>query len=252
MREAARHALGGNPGPVYIGIRDIFEEELPDYEEPKILDQPLALPLSRPAPTMPTLTRYSGPGGPIILVGNGIHLSGPTSLFGRLRSGSYCTSRRTMALTMNLRSTMLRVLMLAEPATRRRPTAPVRPRLSWRRRAAPRPRQHVSRLRRCVPVNANGDLKNASALLGDIAHYAGAASLETILVVSNYADGRPPEAIAHYEAAGARAIAVPARAGASRRHDRLWGSPARRSRCAIAMGDRDQRRLPSPRPNRRA
>jgi acetolactate synthase-1/2/3 large subunit len=81
VREAARHALSGTPGPVYLGIPgDVFEEQVPDYQEPTALDQPLMLPLARPAPTdsdteavVGALTSASRP---IILVGNGIHQSG--------------------------------------------------------------------------------------------------------------------------------------------------------------------------------
>ena len=52
IREAARHAIIGAPGPVYLGIpNDIFEEELPGYTGPAPLDQLFAVPFNRPAPT---------------------------------------------------------------------------------------------------------------------------------------------------------------------------------------------------------
>ena len=36
VREAVRRAMSGTPGPVYLGIPgDLFEEELPDYREPR-------------------------------------------------------------------------------------------------------------------------------------------------------------------------------------------------------------------------
>ena len=35
LRDAVRHALGGTPGPVYLGIPgDVLEEEVPGYQEP--------------------------------------------------------------------------------------------------------------------------------------------------------------------------------------------------------------------------
>src|SRR6476659_3523362 len=52
LREAARRALSGTPGPVYIGIPgDIFEEEIAGYEAPSAYEQPMQLPLARPAPS---------------------------------------------------------------------------------------------------------------------------------------------------------------------------------------------------------
>lgn len=81
LREAARHAVSGTPGPVYLGIPgDVFEEEVPDYHEPTALREPMRLPISRPAPTdaeveavVRALTNASRP---TILAGNGIHQSG--------------------------------------------------------------------------------------------------------------------------------------------------------------------------------
>jgi acetolactate synthase-1/2/3 large subunit len=81
VREAARHALGGAPGPVYLGIpNDLFEMEIPDYRAPAPLDRPAETPLARPAPTdadaEAVVRALAGAERPIILVGNGIHQSG--------------------------------------------------------------------------------------------------------------------------------------------------------------------------------
>lgn len=81
VREAARHALVGSPGPVYLGIpNDLFEEEVPHYRGPAPLDQPLELPLARPAPTSAdaeaVVRALTSASRPIILAGNGIHQSG--------------------------------------------------------------------------------------------------------------------------------------------------------------------------------
>ncbi len=81
VREAARHALNGPPGPVYLGIpSDLFEETVADYRPPAAADRPLELPLSRPAPTDAdadaVVRALTGANRPIILAGNGIHQSG--------------------------------------------------------------------------------------------------------------------------------------------------------------------------------
>jgi acetolactate synthase-1/2/3 large subunit len=81
VREAARHALTGTPGPVYLGIPgDIFEEEMADFQEPTTLDRPMELPLARPAPTDAdadaVVEALVGASRPVILVGNGVHQSG--------------------------------------------------------------------------------------------------------------------------------------------------------------------------------
>jgi acetolactate synthase-1/2/3 large subunit len=81
LREAARHALGATPGPVYIGIPgDVFEEELPEYIEPEPSPGPHVLPLTRPAPTDEDAERVAQAlaraSSPIILAGNGVHQSG--------------------------------------------------------------------------------------------------------------------------------------------------------------------------------
>ena len=80
IREAARHALIGTPGPVYLGIPgDIFEEEVPGYQEPVGQDEPMQLPLARPAPTSAdadqVVEALAAASRPIILAGNGIHQS---------------------------------------------------------------------------------------------------------------------------------------------------------------------------------
>ena len=80
VREGARRALSGTPGPVYLGIPgDVLEEDVPDYREPTAPGYPMELPLARPAPTdadaeavVEALTSASRP---IILAGNGIHQS---------------------------------------------------------------------------------------------------------------------------------------------------------------------------------
>jgi acetolactate synthase-1/2/3 large subunit len=81
VREAVRRAVSGTPGPVYLGIPgDIFEEELPDYQEPTNHREPVSLPLTRPAPSaadaeavVRALTTASRP---VILAGTGVHQSG--------------------------------------------------------------------------------------------------------------------------------------------------------------------------------
>ena len=81
IREAARHAIIGAPGPVYLGIpNDIFEEELPGYTGPAPLDQLFAVPFNRPAPTAAdaetAVQMLASASRPIILAGGGIHQSG--------------------------------------------------------------------------------------------------------------------------------------------------------------------------------
>lgn len=80
IREAARHALNGAPGPVYLGIpSDLFETDIPDYREPATLVPPMAMPLARPAPTDAdadaVIFALTNAQRPIILAGNGIHQS---------------------------------------------------------------------------------------------------------------------------------------------------------------------------------
>ena len=81
VREAARHAITGAPGPVYLGIpNDIFEEDLPGYSGPAPLDQVFEVPLNRPAPTAAdaeaVVQALASAARPIILAGGGIHQSG--------------------------------------------------------------------------------------------------------------------------------------------------------------------------------
>ena len=81
IREAARHAIAGAPGPVYLGIpNDIFEEELPGYTGPAPLDQVFAVPFNRPAPTAAdaeaVVRALLSASRPVILAGGGIHQSG--------------------------------------------------------------------------------------------------------------------------------------------------------------------------------
>ena len=79
IREAARQAIGGAPGPVYLGIpNDIFETELPDYDPPMI-GEPMETPLNRPAVTAAdaesVVRALISAERPIIVAGNGIHQS---------------------------------------------------------------------------------------------------------------------------------------------------------------------------------
>ncbi len=80
LREAARRALSGSPGPVYLGIPgDIFEEEMANYKEPVPYKERPSLPLQRPAPSESdcelVVRMLSKAERPIILAGNGIHQS---------------------------------------------------------------------------------------------------------------------------------------------------------------------------------
>jgi acetolactate synthase I/II/III large subunit len=80
VREAVRRALSGTPGPVYLGIPgDLFEEELPDYVEPPQREEPIGLPLARPAPSPRDIDAVvyalEGASRPVILAGTGIHQS---------------------------------------------------------------------------------------------------------------------------------------------------------------------------------
>ncbi len=80
VREAARRALSGAPGPVYVGIAsDLFEIDIADHAESATLEQPLTMPLTRPAPSgedARTVVRaLAAAERPIILAGNGIHQS---------------------------------------------------------------------------------------------------------------------------------------------------------------------------------
>ena len=81
MREAARQALSGAPGPVYLGIpNDIFEAELPDYRVPTPRTSRWRCRSNRPAPTVAdaeaVVRALISAERPIILAGNGIHQSG--------------------------------------------------------------------------------------------------------------------------------------------------------------------------------
>jgi acetolactate synthase-1/2/3 large subunit len=81
VREAARQAISGAPGPVYVGIpNDLFEAELTDHRLPSICEPVLEMPLSRPAPNVAdaeaVVRALTSAERPIILAGNGIHKSG--------------------------------------------------------------------------------------------------------------------------------------------------------------------------------
>jgi acetolactate synthase-1/2/3 large subunit len=80
VREAARHAVTGTPGPVYLGIPgDVFEDEVPDYQEPTTEDRSPDLVRPRPAPTAAeadaVVHALANASRPVILAGNGIHHS---------------------------------------------------------------------------------------------------------------------------------------------------------------------------------
>jgi acetolactate synthase I/II/III large subunit len=79
VREAARQAVSGAPGPVYLGIpNDLFEADL---SEPYVATgTPLETPLHRPAPSQEqveaVVAALRSAERPLILAGSGIHHSG--------------------------------------------------------------------------------------------------------------------------------------------------------------------------------
>ena len=80
IREAARQAVSGAPGPVYVGVpNDIFEADIADYRPPTAA-LPLETPFARPAPSPrdaeAVVRALAGASRPLILAGNGIHHSG--------------------------------------------------------------------------------------------------------------------------------------------------------------------------------
>jgi acetolactate synthase-1/2/3 large subunit len=89
VREAVRRAVSGTPGPVYLGIPgDIFEEEVPDYQEPTNHREPVSLPLTRPAPSVAdaeaVVRALTAASRPVILAGTGVHQSGGYAALVRL------------------------------------------------------------------------------------------------------------------------------------------------------------------------
>jgi hypothetical protein len=60
-----------------------------------------------------------------------------------------------------------------------------------------------------IPVNAQEDLENVLGILGDVARYEGAATLEIVLVINNYPADEPPREIGSYARAGVRTVGVP-------------------------------------------
>lgn len=89
VREAVRRAVSGTPGPVYLGIPgDIFEEEMPDYQEPANHREPVSLPLTRPAPSVAdaeaVVRALTSASRPVILAGTGVHQSGAHDALRRL------------------------------------------------------------------------------------------------------------------------------------------------------------------------
>lgn len=81
IREAARQAVSGAPGPVYVGVpNDIFEADITDYRPPRAAESVLETPLARPAPSASEaeaiVRALVAADRPLIVVGNGIHHSG--------------------------------------------------------------------------------------------------------------------------------------------------------------------------------
>src|SRR5688572_14203357 len=60
-----------------------------------------------------------------------------------------------------------------------------------------------------VPVNAQGDVDNVRNLLGDLARYDGAHSVETILVFNNFPEGTIPAQVEEYRPLVDKVVAVP-------------------------------------------
>lgn len=60
-----------------------------------------------------------------------------------------------------------------------------------------------------IPVNAQGDLDNVLVVLNDIAAYRGTHTFAIILVVNNYPEDQPPDAIERYQAMGITVVARP-------------------------------------------
>jgi hypothetical protein len=73
----------------------------------------------------------------------------------------------------------------------------------------PRARAGKPDLSVVVPVNAQGDLGNVRALLGDLARYDGPLTVETVLVVNNFAPGAVPREVSGLRDAGAIVLAIP-------------------------------------------
>jgi acetolactate synthase I/II/III large subunit len=89
VRESARRAMSGSPGPVYLGIPgDIFEEELADYREPERNGPPKEMPSGRPRPSADdaeaAAQALAGASRPVILAGNGIHHSSGYDALGKV------------------------------------------------------------------------------------------------------------------------------------------------------------------------
>jgi len=60
-----------------------------------------------------------------------------------------------------------------------------------------------------IPVNAQADLGNVLDVLAELGRYSGPHSFDVILVVNNYPEDDPPEALGIYRDLGVRAMAVP-------------------------------------------
>jgi Glycosyltransferase like family 2 len=61
-----------------------------------------------------------------------------------------------------------------------------------------------------VPVNAQADLENVLAIVGDITRYEGPSAFELVLVINNYPDDHPPRELETYAGAGIQTVGVPA------------------------------------------
>ena len=98
-----------------------------------------------------------------------------------------------------------------------------------------------------VPVDARGDLTTVLTLVEDLARYAGAHSLEFVLVINNYPPERPPGEIARYRELGFRVVAVPdawVQGHVVSFAARIPGARAARSECLVHF-DADCR-VPNP------
>lgn len=59
-----------------------------------------------------------------------------------------------------------------------------------------------------IPVNAQGDLGNVKAILGDLSRYSGPHRIETILVVNNFPEAEPPD-VGDLERLATRVFTIP-------------------------------------------
>jgi hypothetical protein len=98
-----------------------------------------------------------------------------------------------------------------------------------------------------VPVNAQGDLENVQRLLDDLKRYRGPHAIETILVVNNFPDRKPPAAVKQLRRMADVVLAIPnvRRLGEAIGFSaRIPGVRAARSECVVLL-DADCR-VPNP------